>query len=452
MNENNQTNEKYIKMTTEPVEKLICSLAVPTIISMLITSFYNMADTYFVGSLGKSAVGGVGIAFPLMAVIQAFGFFFGHGSGNFMGRELGKQNIEKAENMAATGFFCSIIFGIFITVFGLIICDELIYFLGATSTIAPYAKDYLSIILLGAPYMTASFVLNNQLRFQGNAFYGMIGIASGAVTNLFLTPLFIHVFHMGVKGAALGTIISQFISFCMLFIGTLHSGVIHIKLSRFKPNFFYLSEIIAGGSPSLFRQGLASIATTCLNVSAKPFGDEAIAAMSIVSRVMMFANSAVIGFGQGFQPVCGFNYGAGKFGRVKKAFWFCVKSCFIFLLIVSVFSILNAEEIIGKFSRGDADVTAIGAKAFRLQCITMPLNAFIVLSNMLTQTIRKPVQASIIAISRQGLVFIPAVLIGSKLWQLNGIMVAQPISDVCTLFIVIVLVSGILKELNDKSD
>lgn len=442
--------EKFIRMTTEPVEKLICSLAIPTIISMLVTSFYNMADTYFVGSLGKSAVGGVGVAFPVMAVIQAFGFFFGHGSGNYMGRELGKQNIEHVERMSATGFFCSIIFGLFVAVFGLLFCDELVYFLGATPTIAPYAKDYLSVILIAAPYMTAAFVLNNQLRFQGSALYGMVGIATGAVTNLFLTPLFIFVFDLGTAGAALGTIISQLLSFCLLLAATFRGENIRIKIKNFTPNRYYLGEIVAGGTPSLLRQGLASMATTCLNTSARPFGDEAIAAMSIVTRVMMFGNSAVIGFGQGFQPVCSFNYGAEKYDRVKKAFWFCVKSCFIFLVIVSIVSITNAEWIINRFSRGDMSVTDIGAMAFRLQCLTMPLNAFIVLVNMFTQTIRMPVRASIIAASRQGIIFIPAVIIGSRIWKLNGIMAAQPISDICTLVISIIIVSGVFKTLNKQ--
>lgn len=446
------TNDKFIRMTTQPVERLIISLAVPTIISMLVTSFYNMADTYFVGWLGKSAVGGVGIAFPVMAVIQAFGFFFGHGSGNYIGRELGRQNIENAERMSATGFFCSLIFGLCVSAAGLAFCKELVYLLGATPTIAPYAEQYLRVILLGAPYMTASFVLNNQLRFQGNAFYAMIGIATGAVTNLFLTPLFIFVFGLGVTGAALGTIISQLLSFILLFIGSCQPTNIHIKPKYFTPNKYYLSEIVAGGAPSLLRQGLASVATTCLNVSANPFGDEAIAAMSIVSRVMMFANSAVIGFGQGFQPVCGFNYGAGKYDRVKKAFWFCVKTCFVFLVIMSIVSVINAERIINSFSRGEMSVTEIGALAFRLQCLTMPLNAFIVLSNMLTQTIRMPVQASIIAASRQGLIFIPAVLLGGRLFGLNGIMAAQPVSDICTLIIAIAIVSKILKKLTKDSE
>ncbi len=441
------SNEKFLRMTTEPVEKLICTLAAPTIISMLVTSFYNMADTFFVGSLGKSAVGGVGIAFPLMNILQAFGFFFGHGSGNFMSRELGKQNYETAEKMSATGFFTAMIFGFLIMILGLIFCDNLVYFLGATPTIAPYAKDYISIILIGAPYMTASFVLNNQLRYQGSAFYSMIGLATGAVTNLFLTPFFIFICSLGVSGAALGTIISQFISFCLLLLGTRHSGNIRIKFKCFSPNKFYLKEIVAGGTPSLCRQGLASIATTSLNVAANPFGDEVIAAMSIVSRVMMFANSAVIGFGQGFQPVCGFNYGAGNFKRVKKAYWFCVKTGFVFLIIASIVCVINAEWVIAQFGRNEPEVIAIGATAFRYQCYTMPLNALIVLSNMLAQTIRKPIRASFLAASRQGLIFIPAVIIGSYVAGLKGIMLAQPIADIVSFILAIVIITGILKKM-----
>lgn len=450
MEKNAAKNDKFKKMTTEPIPRLICSLAAPTIISMLVTSFYNMADTYFVGSLGKSAVGGVGVVFPVMAVIQAFGFFFGHGSGNFISRELGKKNYKTAEEMSATGFFSALIFGCIIMITGLIFSNRLVYLLGATDTIAPYAEQYLTIILIGAPYMTASFVMNNQLRFQGSAFYSMIGIATGAVTNIFLTPLFIFVFNLGVAGAALGTIISQFLSFCLLLSGTMRSDNIRIKIKSFTPSLYYYKEMLAGGTPSLFRQGLASVATTCLNVVANPYGDAAIAAMSIVSRVMMFANSAVIGFGQGFQPVCGFNYGAEKYNRVKEAFWFCVKTCFVFLLCASALCILFSRAIIGEFGRGDLEVIEIGAKAFRYQCYTMPLNAFIVLSNMMTQTIRMPVRASIIAISRQGIIFIPAVFICSYLFGMTGMMCAQPISDVCTFLLSLVITASVLKSMKEK--
>ena len=334
--ERQKQEQKYIKMTTTPVEKLICSLAGPTIVSMLVTSFYNMADTFFVGKIGTSATGAVGIVFSVMAIIQAFGFFFGHGSGNYVSRKLGEKDFEEASRMAATGFVSAFLAGLVIMIVGLIFLEPLCYLLGATPTILPHAKSYLRIILIGAPYMTAALVLNNQLRFQGSAFYGMIGITSGAVLNIVLDPLFIYVFHMGVAGAALATIISQFVSFLLLLRGTGTGGNVHIDLRKFSPSIQRYKIIINGGSPSLCRQGLSSVSTACMNLMARPYGDAAIAAMSIVMRITNFAASIMTGFGQGFQPVCGFNYGARKFRRVQKGFWFCVRLSTVFLLGMSV--------------------------------------------------------------------------------------------------------------------
>ena len=306
-------------MTESPVEPLICKMAVPTIISMLITSIYNMADTFFVGRLGTSATGAVGVVFPRMALIQAVGFFFGQGSGNYISRQLGAQHREEAERMAATGFFSALCAGCVIMILGLLLRHPLAHLLGATDTILPYALDYMCIILIGAPYMTASLVLNNQLRLQGNAVYAMIGLVSGGVLNMALDPLFIFTFGMGIRGAALATILSQLVGFCLLLTGVYVSGGIRIRLCLFSPSPARYADLARGGIPSLCRQGLASIAVTCLNTAARPYGDAAIAAMSIVTRVSQFAGSAMIGFGQGFQPVCGFNYGARKYERVTGA-------------------------------------------------------------------------------------------------------------------------------------
>ena len=308
-----QQNAKFIEMTETPVGTLVCRLAVPTMVSMLVTSFYNMADTFFVGKINTSATGAVGVVFSLMAIIQACGFFFGHGSGNYISKQLGKRDTEEASRMASIGFFSAFLFGIVFMAAGLVFLEPLARALGSTDTILPYAKDYLGIILLGAPFMTSSLVLNNQLRFQGNAFYAMIGIATGAVLNIGLDPLFIFVFQMGIKGAALATILSQIVSFCLLVAGSFRGENIHISYRKFHPDGAAFLEILRGGIPSLLRQGLASVAVICLNFAAGGYGDEAIAAMSIVNRIMMFAGSALIGFGQGFQPVCGFNYGAGLY-------------------------------------------------------------------------------------------------------------------------------------------
>lgn len=439
---------KFQEMTQAPVGPLILRLAVPCIISMLVTAFYNMADTFFVGLLkSNSATGAIGVVFSLMAVIQAVGFFFGHGSGNFISRELGKQNTQEAEKMAATGFFSSLSVGLLICVLGQIFLEPLAEFLGATPTILPYAKDYMRIILFGAPWMTSSMVLNNQLRFEGNAFYGMIGITSGAVLNIILDPVFIFYLDLGVSGAAWATIISQFISFCLLLLGISRSGNLRIRLSCFQLKWSYYYMIFRGGLPSLARQGLASVATICLNQAAGNYGDAAIAAMSVVQRITMFGASAMIGFGQGFQPVCGFCYGAGLYDRVKKGFWFCVKTSSLFLLAMACAGFIFAPQLIALF-RDDPEVIAFGSLAFRLQCITFCFHGWIVMSNMMMQTIGRTVPATFLATARQGLFFIPLVWLLSHAWGVLGIQMTQAVADLLTLCCAIPLQIKVLREMS----
>lgn len=440
--------QKFEMMTEAPIPGLIGRLAVPTIISMLITSFYNMADTFFVGKIGTSATAAVGVVFPVMAIIQALGFFCGHGSGNSISRHLGSKDIQSARELASTGFFLAFALGILLMVLGLIFLDPLSHLLGSTETIFPYTRDYLRFILLGAPYMTAQLVLNNQLRFQGNAFYAMIGITSGGVLNVILDPIFIFVFDLGISGAAIATILSQFVSFCLLLVGLRVSKCIPIHLRNVRLTALRLREIMGGGLPSLFRQGLGSIATTTLNIAANPYGDAAIAAMSVVSRIMMFANSALIGFGQGFQPVCGFNYGADKYDRVKEAFWFCVKVSTAVLLGLAVLGGFLSGHLIWIF-RNDPDVIQIGTTALRFQCITFALNGWIIMNNMMMQTMGKTVPATILAASRQGLFFIPALLILPQFLGLTGIQCAQAVSDVFTFALTTLLNRKVMRSLNN---
>lgn len=446
-------SEKLRRMTTEAPEKLICKLAIPTIVSMLITSFYNMADTFFIARLeNTSATGAVGVAFSLMAIIQAVGFFFGHGSGNYVSRELGKGNVKNAEKMVATGFFSAIIAGVFIMVFGLLFLHPLARLLGSTDTILPYAVDYIRIILIGAPCMCASLVMNNQLRFQSNAFFAMIGLTAGGVLNVILDPLFIFGLDMGVTGAALATVISQCVSCVLLYIGVLKSDNLKIHVRAFCPNRHFLAEIMRGGTPSLCRQGLSSLSTIALNTVAKGYGDAAIAAIGIVSRIMLFASSAMIGFGQGFQPVCGFNYGARLYGRVKRAYLFCVKYATIFLVVLAVIVFLLAPQIVGQFQKSDAEVIAIGAFALRCQAVAFPLTALVVMSNMMTQTIGKVVKASILAMARQGLMFIPAVLILPHFFDLTGLILAQPVSDFLSFSLALPITISELRLLKEPGD
>lgn len=447
-----QQSKKYIQMTETPISRLIPRLALPCIVSMLVTAFYNMADTFFVGMLkSNAATGAVGVVFSLMAIIQAIGFFFGQGSGNFISRAIGQKSYEEASEMASTGFFTALATGVVICVVGLLFLEPLSYLLGSTDTILPYTKAYLGVILLGAPWMTSSIVLNNLLRFQGSATYAMVGITGGALLNVGLDPLLIFVFDMGVAGAAWATIISQFISFLLLLIGCGRGGNIRIRFSHVRPRAYYYIWIFKGGFPSLARQGLASVATICLNLAAKPYGDAAIAAMSVVQRIMMCGASAMIGFGQGFQPVCGFNYGAGLYRRVRESFWFCVKVSFVLLLVISVAGFALAPQLISIF-RDDPAVISIGTAALRFQFATFCLQSWVVMSNMLQQTIGLTVPATFLSVARQGLFYIPLVWILSLTLGLPGIEMTQMAADVLTFLCAIPIQRHVLKRLKMLED
>lgn len=447
--------EKVAYMQSEPVPHLVCQMAVPTIISMLVTSFYNMADTFFVGRINTQATAAVGVVFSVMAMIQACGFFFGHGSGNYISRKLGAGEFDQANKMAAFGFFGAFITGVILGGLGLLFLDPLARFLGSTPTILPYTKDYLWIILLGTPFMMSSLVLNNQLRFQGSASYAMVGIVSGAVLNILLDPILIFVCKMGVAGAALATISSQIVSFLLLLLMSRKGGNIQIRFKNFCPSLYFARELTNGGLPSLFRQGMGSVAQICMNHSAGLYGgiysDAAIAGMSIVNRITMFANSALIGFGQGFQPVCGMNYGGKKYDRVREAFFFCVKTAVGFLVIISVVGFLFAEPIVTLFRKEDLDVIRIGTLALRFQCVVFPLNAWIVMSNMMLQSVGKMVRASILAAARQGLFLIPFILILPMFLGLLGVQMSQMCSDICSFLLAVPLTGSLLKEMKEEN-
>ena len=447
--------DKFTRMTTQPVKKLVLRLAGPTIASMLISSLYNMADTFFVGRIGTFATAGVGLIFPLMTVMQAFGFFFGQGSGNYVSRALGANRIEDAERMAATGFFCALGMGALIFGLGQVFSTPVLRVLGAdpgrvAQETVDHARAYYTTLLFGAPFVLSSCVLNNQMRFQGNAFFSMIGLVSGAVLNIGLDPLFIFVFNMGVMGAAAATVVSQAFSFCVLYLGTLRSDTLKIKVKNLTPNGHYLKNILAGGLPSLLRQGFGSVATLCLNAAAAAAvplsqADAAIAAFSVVSRVMFFVFSALLGFGQGFQPVCGYNWGARKFDRVREAYLFCIKVGVLFLLGVSACTFLFAGPIVSLF-RDDAEVIRMGTIAMRCQSCTLPLMAVVTMSNMLFQTTGKALRATLLAVARQGLTFIPCVLLLPKLLDpaIWGVYLAQPAADLVTCLMAVPMALHIL--------
>ena len=344
-------------LTKTPVPQLIIKLSIPTIISMLVTAFYNSADTYFVGRISTEATAALGLVFSVMAIIQALGFFCGHGSGNYLSRMLGAGDYKKANEMASTGFAMAIILGVIVATLGNVFLHPIAIWLGATPTTITDTENYMRVILIGASFMMGQFVINNQLRSQGRAMYAMVGLMCGAVMNVILDPILIIGLSWGVTGAAIATVSSQITSFIVLLIGSTKGENIHLKLSNVHINGFYIREITNSGVPSFFRQGLAAISTLLLNNFAGHYGgDAAIAGMSIVTRVMMMLMSALIGFGQGYQPVCSFNYGAGLKSRVKEGYYFCVKWGTIFLFFVGTLCFTFAPEVVRWFRNDDAVV------------------------------------------------------------------------------------------------
>ena len=440
--------DNYEFLTQAPVSRVILTMALPTIVSMLVTCFYVIVDTYFVGQLNTQSTAAVGIVFPLMSLIQAIGSFFGHGSGAYMSRELGARRTDNASSMATTGLVYALLIGILIAVVALLFLRPLSLVLGSTATSLPFTEQYMAIIVLGAPFQIASFTLNSQLRMQGNARYAMWGIISGALLNVVLDPILIFGCGLQLRGAAIATVIGQIVSVAVLL------AMCHFRATagvRLRPRFFslhwhYVREIVYGGSPSLSRQGLASISVVLLNVAAAGYGDAAVAAMSIVSRVTMFVMAVIVGLGQGFQPFCGYCYGAALYNRLRHGFWFTVRVGFIFLLFFSAVFFCFAEQTIAVF-RDDAIVIAVGSTALRWHLAVYPLNAYIMAGNMMLQTTRRPLRANVLSSARRGLVFIPFILILPHLFGLMGIAMCQAVCDVVTFIIAIPIVRSAFREM-----
>ena len=423
---------QYIKMTETPVANLVVILGIPTTISMLVTSIYNMADTAFVGTLGTSASGAIGVVFGYMAILQAIGFMFGQGSGSQIARMLGQRDSESASRIASTGFLTAMGLGVLVAVGSWFFLDDLLRFLGSSETILPHARAYCGFILLGAPFITGSFVLNNILRFEGLAMKAMIGLVTGAVLNLICDPLLIFVFHMGTAGAGLATAFSQIVSFCIL-LSMFLRGVTQSRLSfrSYTRDYREVLRIIAIGFPSLLRQAMSSIGTIILNRCARAYGDAAVAAMAIVSRISMFIFSVGLGLGQGYQPVCSFNYGAGKYSRVRAAFRATLRLTMIILVFFSLSVYVAAPRLV-RFFRDDPAVIASGVQALRYACFVMWVLPVSVLTNMTLQSTGQALPASFLALLRSGLFFLPVLLILNRTLGIVGIEVAQPIADVLT--------------------
>lgn len=434
----------YEKMTRTPVAKLILKLGIPTTISMLITSVYNMADTYFVGASGESAQAATGVLFTLQAVIQGIAFMLGHGGGTFISRNLADKNINEASKYVSTSFFTGGTVGIITLVLGQIFLEPMVLMLGSTRTILPHAKDYGFWILTACPFIICSLIINNALRYEGKAFYAMFGLTAGGLLNIFGDYLLVSKLNMGVYGAGLATCISQIVSFVILL-------VMYMKMAQSKISIRYVSkdirvyyDIVRVGLPSLIRQGLNAVTSGVLNNVTKPFGDAAIAAMSVVNRYSSFLMCVGLGMGQGFQPVASFNYQAKKYSRVKNGMLFTMGFGMVFIGGMSLISMIFSDFIITLF-QSHPDVIAVGSTAMRLAALGMMFMPLSVPVNMLYQSIQQPKISSVLSMIRSGAVTIPLLLLGVPVLGLLGVQIAQPTADIVAGIISIFFIVRFIK-------
>ena len=443
---------QFRRMTETPIPQLVLSLAAPTILSMLITSIYNLADTFFVGQISTSASGAVGVVSSLMAIIQALGFMLGHGAGTIISRSLGSRDTTAATRFASTSFFTALVFGVVLAVAGLGTLPHFMMLLGSTETILPHACAYARPILIAAPLMISSLVMNNILRYEGKASFAMIGLVTGGVLNIALDPLFMFVFGLGTAGAGIATALSQSISFCILLSMFLRGKTVsQFRLSAVTREARDFGRILLGGAPSFGRQGLNSIGGMLLNLAARSYGDAAVAGMSIVSRIFMFIISVAIGVGQGLQPVASFNYGARKYRRVRQAAIFTIEAAFCMLVVLVGLCWVNGDALIRLF-RDDPAVTAVALPAFHYQSLAVLLHPIIVVANMTFQSVGASGRATFLACCRQGVFFIPLILILPRTHGLFGVEICQPIADVLTFLVSLPFLIAFLQQLGRMDD
>ena len=429
------SGEQHRRMTETPIPKLIVSMAVPTTTSQLITVAYNVADTYFVAQIGTSAAAAVGVVFSLMSIIQAFGFGLGMGAGSLISRRLGAKKNEEANSFGSSAFFAAIAGGFVLLMGGMLTLQWLMRVLGSTETMLPYTCAYARYILLGAPLMCASFVLNNILRSEGEATFAMLGLCTGGILNTVLDPLFIFVMNMGISGAALATVLSQAVSFLVLLSAFLRGkSIVKLSIRNVSHRWQEYGMILKNGFPTICRQGMASLAAALMNVQAAVYGDAAVAAITISNKIYMLVRNIVIGIGQGFQPVAGYNYGAGCKKRVRQAFLFSCELGTAICVIATLLLAFHSGTVILWF-RNDSEVIRIGTAALNYACMVMPFLAYSTYVNQMYQCLGFSVPATFLASCRQGIFFVPLIFLLPKFFGVAGVEGCQPASDLLTFVV-----------------
>lgn len=431
------SEEQHRRMLQTPVAKLVLSLAAPTVASQLISIIYNTADTYFVSHISTSASAAVGVVFSLQSIIQAYGFGVAMGAGSLISLRLGEKKDLEANRCASSGLLAELAGGLLMLILGLLYLEPLMCALGATQTMLPHACAYGRIILMGAPVMCCSFILNCILRAEGAAVASMIGLCSGGILNIALDPLLIFTFQMGTAGAAVATVISQCVSFLVLAVAFLRGrSIVHLRPKYISRRARDYVQIISVGFPTIARQGMASLASALMNIQGAVYGDAAVAALTISNKIYLLVRNVIIGIGQGFQPVAGYNYGAGDRKRTRQAFIFATKLGTVICILAAGILAAFAEPIIGWF-RADDQVIAIGRLALLYTCAVMPFMAYSTFVNQLYQCLGYKLPATVLASLRQGICYLPLIFILPHFLGLQGVQMTQPGSDLLTFFICI---------------
>ena len=432
---------------TAPLLPLLVKMAIPTIIGMLVTLIYNLTDTFFIGMLGnKSMTAAIGIAFSFISVIQAIGFWFGYGSGNAMSRSLGESKDEDAEAFSSTAVVIAVISGLILSVFSIILLNPLTSFIGgsASENLHIFTKEYLKVIAISIPFMLFSLVTYNQFRLCGNVKDGMKGLLSGMLANIILDPVLMFGFKLGFIGAAYATLIGQIIGAAVLFALTGKNGNIALNLKQVRFTRENIYHILVGGLPNFARQGITSLALVLLNMAAAGFSEEVIAAFAVSSRIAAFSYMLVIGWGQGFQPICAMNYGAKQYERVRKAFKYTVSIGTVFMSVSAMLLYVFATPLTMVLSR-NTGVINIGTEILRLQCFSLPFMAYFATSSMLMQNIGKYYSSLVISVSRQGIFYIPLLFVLPFILGQRGLYMVQPVADVLAFLLAVWVVRNTFK-------
>lgn len=448
METNARQQKRHNDMMSLPIPRLVTKMAIPTIVSTLVMSLYNMADTYFVSSLGTAATGAVGVNLTLMSFLSMLGTTLALGANSYIARLLGQQKYKEAKQVLSFTFFLSVGIGLLVMAFGLLYVTPIVQLMGAKEDVIRPAIEYATYILMAAPFMMGVFVLNQCLRAEGSAVLSMIGVLSGVALNLVLDPIFIHVLHWGVAGAAIATAISKIVSFIFLIVPYLcKKTVIELKLRNFVVRWGTIAELFKMGFPTLARTALTTLATGMLNNVASAISTSALAAISVSNRIMVLLGSVVLGFAQGYQPVAGFNWGAKQYDRVYRAFWFSAVASVLSTAAFSVLAYIFAPQLMQLFSKEDLEMIEIGIMAMRIQCIVMPSVAWVIVVNMTYAGLGKAVGAALLSIIRQGIFFIPMLYLLPRLFGVNGLAAVQGAADVQSFLFCIPFSIHILRDI-----